>query len=138
MMGGASSPPGQSYLLDSSVLIPSLRGESAIAARIASIPAGYVSSIVLGELYFGAYGSPTCQEAALQDITAVMQSLTILASDAITAQIYGRIKQSLKSKGLFMPDNDLWIAATAIQYDITLAARDSHFDWIEELRVEQW
>ena len=137
-MGGASSPPGQSYLLDSSVLIPSPRGDSAITARIACVPAGYVSSIVLGELYFGAYGSPTRQEAALQDITTVMQSLTILASDAITAHIYGRIKQSLKSKGLFIPDNDLWIAATAMQYDITLAARDSHFDWIDELRVEQW
>jgi tRNA(fMet)-specific endonuclease VapC len=37
-----------------------------------------------------------------------------------------------------MPDNDLWIAATAIQYSITLAARDSHFYWIDELRVEQW
>jgi tRNA(fMet)-specific endonuclease VapC len=37
-----------------------------------------------------------------------------------------------------MPDNDLWIAATAIQYDITLAARDGHFDWIDGLKVEQW
>lgn len=137
-MGGASSPSGQSYLLDSSVLIPSLRGDTAITVRIASIPAGYVSSIVLGELYFGAYGSPTRQEAALQDITTIMQSLTILACDATTAQVYGRIKQALKSKGFFMPDNDLWIAANTIQYDITLAARDTHFDWIDELRVEQW
>lgn len=95
-MGGASSPPSQSYLLDSSVLIPSLRGDNAITARIASVPAGYVSSIVLGELYFGAYGSPTRQEAALQDITSIMQSLTILASDSTTAQVYGRIKQALK------------------------------------------
>jgi tRNA(fMet)-specific endonuclease VapC len=92
----------------------------------------------LGELYFGAYGSPTRQEEALQDITTILQSLTILACDATTAQIYGRIKQALKSKGFFMPDNDLWIAATAIQYGITLAARDTHFDWIDELRVEQW
>jgi tRNA(fMet)-specific endonuclease VapC len=107
----------------------------AITARIASVPAGYVSSIVLGELYFRAYGSPTRQEAALQDIAMIMQSLTILASDASTAQIYGRIKQSLKSKGLFMPDNDLWIAAIAIQYGITLAARASHFDWIDKLRL---
>jgi predicted nucleic acid-binding protein len=46
---------------------------------------------------------------------------------------YIGIKRTLKSKGFFMPDNDLWIAATAIQYDITLAARDTHFDWIDEL-----
>jgi len=31
-----------------------------------------------------------------------------------------------------MPDNDLWIAATAIQYGVTLAARDAHFTWITE------
>ena len=95
-MGGASSPSGLSYLLDSSVLIPSLRGDNAITARIASIPSGYISSIVLGKLYFGAYGSPTRQEAALQDIAMIMQSLTILACDATTAQVYGRIKQALK------------------------------------------
>ena len=92
----------------------------------------------MGELYFGAYGSPTRQEAALQDITSIVQTLTIRASHATTAQMYGRIKQTLKSKGLFMPDNDLWKAATAIQYGMTLAARDTHFDWIDELHVEQW
>ena len=56
-------------LLHLSVLIPSLQGDNAITARIASVPAGYVSSIVLGELYFGTYGSPTRQEAALLPIS---------------------------------------------------------------------
>jgi tRNA(fMet)-specific endonuclease VapC len=142
-MGGASPthPTGSGsgvYLLDSSVLIPSLRGDATIRARVAGVQMGYISSIVLGELYFGAYGSPTRQAVALQDVATVMTTVTVLASDATTAEIYGRIKQVLKRKGLQMPDNDLWIAATAIQYDITLAAHDSHFDWIDGLKVEQW
>lgn len=141
-MGGAS-PPGRSggsgiYLLDTSVLILSLRGDSTIKARVASVATGYISSIVLGELFFGAYGSLTRKEAALKDIAAVMTTVIALAPDAVTAEIYGRIKQELKSKGFQMPDNDLWIAATAIQYDIALAARDGHFDWIDGLKVEQW
>jgi predicted nucleic acid-binding protein len=37
-----------------------------------------------------------------------------------------------------MPTNDLWIAATAIQHGLTLAARDIQFDWIDGLSVEQW
>ena len=37
-----------------------------------------------------------------------------------------------------MPANDLWIAATGIQYGLTLAAHDAHFDWIDGLSVEQW
>ena len=67
-----------------------------------------------------------------------MTTITALPVDSITAEIYGRIKQGLKAKGFQMPDNDLWIAATAIQYDITLAARDGHFNWIDGLKIEQW
>lgn len=98
----------------------------------------YISSIVLGELYFGAYGSPTRSEAALQDINNIQKTMAVLEADGTTAQIYGQIKQKLKSKGYFMPDNDLWIAATTIQYEVVLAARDKHFDWIDGLSVEQW
>lgn len=126
------------YLLDSSVLIPSLRGDKAISTRIDSLPQVYVSSIVLGELYYGAFGSPTRPDAALLDIQAVEQKATVLAADATTALIYGRIGQELKRKGFTMPDNDVWIAATAIQYYLTLAAHDLHFNWIAGLRVEQW
>lgn len=141
-MGGANLPSehGDSgvYLLDSSVLILSLRGDSAVKTRVTNVTTGYISSIVLGELYFGAYGSPTRKEAALKDVAAVMATVMTLAPDAVTAEIYWRIKQELKGKGLQIPDNDLWIAATAIQYDIALAARDGHFDWIDGLKVEQW
>ncbi len=37
-----------------------------------------------------------------------------------------------------LPDNDLWIAATAMQYGLTLVARDQHFTWIAGLTLEQW
>lgn len=142
-MSGSSTADGPSkdagaYLLDSSVLIPLLRGDTAISARIDSVPQTFVSSIVLGELYVGAYGSPNRPDAAQAEVAAIEQRVTVLVSDATTARIYGRIKHELKQKGLFMPDNDLWIAATAMQYDIMLAARDAHFNWIQGLRVEQW
>ena len=55
--------------------------------------------------------------------------MAVLVLDAVTAEIYGRIKHELKIKGFQMPDNDLWIAATAMQYDIVLAARDTVSGW---------
>jgi len=141
-MTSATSPAipgvGGTYLLDSSVLIRSLRGDVGISARIDAAPQVYVSSIVLGELYYGAYGSPTRPDAALADVETVERTIAILTPDAATARVYARIKHDLKRRGLTMPDNDLWIAATAIQYDVTLAARDAHFNWITGLRVEQW
>jgi tRNA(fMet)-specific endonuclease VapC len=134
----AGTGTGGAYLLDSSVLIRSLRGDAAITARIDAALQVYVSSIVLGELYLGAYGSPTRTDAAIADVETVERTIAVLVLDAATARIYAQLKNDLKHRNLTMPDNDLWIAATAIQYDVTLAARDAHFTWIAGLRVEQW
>jgi tRNA(fMet)-specific endonuclease VapC len=37
-----------------------------------------------------------------------------------------------------IPDNDLWIAATARQHELTLVSRDSHFSEIPDLYQESW
>ncbi len=138
-MSGSTPTAGSAiYLLDSSVLILSMRGDQPIRDRLAAASKLYVPSIALGELYDGAYGSPTRPVGATADVTALATANTVLGTDADTALIYGRIKHELKVKGLRMPDNDLWIAAISIQYDVTLAARDTHFNWIDGLRVEQW
>ena len=138
MSGSASTGGSGIYLLDSSVLILSMRGDQPIRDRLAAASKLYLPSIALGELYVGAYGSPTRPIGAIADVTALASANAVLGTDADTALIYGRIKHDLKGKRLTMPDNDLWIAATAIQYDLTLAARDAHFNWIDGLRVEQW
>ncbi|HKT38080.1 MAG TPA: hypothetical protein VJR48_06875, partial [Ktedonobacterales bacterium] len=83
-------------------------------------------------------GSPTRPDAAVADVETVERTIAALVPDAATARIHAHIKHDLKRRGLIMPDNDLWIAATAMQYDVTLAARDAHFDWVTGLRVEQW
>ena len=136
--GGGGGSGGGIYLLDSSVLVRSLRGDPAIQARIASATALYVSSIVLGELYYGAYGSPTRAAADVLEVDRLAHTLAVLDVDAITATTYGRIKREQRVKGQMLPDNDLWIAASAIQYGLTLAARDVHFAWIDGLSCEQW
>ncbi|HEY7023114.1 MAG TPA: PIN domain-containing protein [Ktedonobacterales bacterium] len=138
MSSSVSATGAGSYLLDSSILILSLRGDSAIRVRLGNATTLYIPSIALGELFFGAYGSPTRAQAAIQDVASLGVTMTILGIDAVTADIYGRIKHELRVKGYTMPDNDLWIGATAIQYGLTLAARDVHFDWIDGLTVEQW
>lgn len=138
MSSSAPSTGAGVYLLDTSVLILSIRGDAAIRARLATISAFYIPSIALGELYVGAYGSPTRPAAAVADITTLALANTVVGTGAGTADVYGTIKHDLKRRGLIMPDNDMWIAATAMQYDVTLAARDAHFNWVTGLRVEQW
>jgi tRNA(fMet)-specific endonuclease VapC len=69
---------------------------------------------------------------------AVAANNPILVSDATTARIYGSVKNALRIKGQPIPENDMWIAALAIQHDLTLLTRDAHFDRIENARIEQW
>ena len=63
---------------------------------------------------------------------------TMLACDIDTAKKYGDIKNQLKEKGQPLPENDIWIAAVAQQYNLILITRDTHFQIIENLKVESW
>jgi tRNA(fMet)-specific endonuclease VapC len=62
----------------------------------------------------------------------------VLACDAITATYYGNVKDQLRLKGKPIPENDIWIAALALQHDLVLISRDEHFKVIEQLKVETW
>jgi tRNA(fMet)-specific endonuclease VapC len=48
------------------------------------------------------------------------------------------LKQHLHEKGRPLPDNDIWIAATARHHGMTLVTRDSHFQDAEDLRTADW
>ncbi len=126
-----------SYLLDSSVLVLSLKQDTATHQRLAGAEALYVSTVALGELYYGAEHSIHVKRS-LAEVDKLAQILTALNADSATARIYGHLKHEQRTNGLMLPDNDLWIAATAIQYGLTLAARDHHFTWIAGLTYEQW
>ena len=50
-----------------------------------------------------------------------------------TAEQYARLFVQLKQAGTPVPDNDLWIAALALQHQLTLITRDKHFERVPQL-----
>jgi len=50
------------------------------------------------------------------------------------SEIYANLKQ----RGQLLPDADIFIAAVALTYNLTLVTADNHFDRIENLKVENW
>jgi tRNA(fMet)-specific endonuclease VapC len=62
----------------------------------------------------------------------------VLSCDAKTGDFYGQVKTTLRIKGRPIPDNDIWIAALALQYDLALVTRDAHFNEVDTLSTEQW
>jgi len=55
------------------------------------------------------------------------ESYAILGLDDNIVEVYCLIYRGLKQKGKLLPDADLLIAATAIAHNLTLEARDEHF-----------
>lgn len=96
-----------------------------------------VPSTVLGELYYGALKSAR-SAANIARVEEFAASVGVLTCDAATAKHYGQIKNALRSKGRPIPENDIWIAAVAIQHGLLLATRDDHFKEVEGLRLEEW
>jgi tRNA(fMet)-specific endonuclease VapC len=37
-----------------------------------------------------------------------------------------------------IPQNDIWIAAVARQWDLALVTRDVHYQFVNDLRIEAW
>ena len=97
----------------------------------------YLPSIVIGELYYGAFNSGK-KEENIQKIDQLIKESLILACDDTTAKHYGKIKSQLKVKGTPIPENDIWIAALAFQYSLTLISRDTHFSFIDGLKTQRW
>jgi len=44
----------------------------------------------------------------------------------------------LLKKGKPIPENDIWIAAIAIQQNLSLVTFDKHFSDVEDLQLETW
>ena len=52
-------------------------------------------------------------------------------------KIFGRERGRLRADGMLIGDSDLWIAATALQYNLTLLTNNRrHFERIDGLRLE--
>jgi len=123
--------PGRA-LLDTSAAAAFLRGDQALADRVAGLDEVFTSVVVVGELLYGARHSSN-PDANLGRVTSFVSAIVVLPCDGATAEVYARVKQDLRAKGRPIPDNDLWIASTAIQHGLSLIDRDAHFDQIEEL-----
>jgi tRNA(fMet)-specific endonuclease VapC len=60
-------------------------------------------------------------------------TVAVLLPGRQTADYYARLFVQLKRAGTPIPDNDLWIAALALEHDLMLVTRDRHFECIPQL-----
>lgn len=131
------SATSSGLLLDTSVVVPVLRGDVSLLQRIAGYLHVYLCAPVLAELYIGLErrGHPIAQA---QRLNALLAQTPVLPCDEEAAPLYAEIESHLRRLGTPIPVNDLWIAAVARQHRLLLATRDAHYERIPELQVEVW
>lgn len=96
-----------------------------------------VPIIAIAELLYGAERS-TKRDENIQKINTFAEKRKILPCTIETAHWYGKIMGNLRAKGRPIPQNDVWIASIALQYDLILLTQDKHFDNVDDLRTQNW
>jgi|SRR5687768_13284465 len=124
-------------LLDTNIVSAMLDADPAVTSRNVAGTIFYVPCTVVGELYFGAAnsGRPAENERRLESFLA---SSTVVPADIETGRWYGRLKAQLRRNGTPIPENDVWIAAAALQHQMSLVTRDAHFAVVTGLQTIAW
>ena len=125
------------FLLDTNIVIAIFANDATVIAQLAQATEVFVPSIVLGELFYGARKSNQAH-ANIARIEEFATEAVILPCDAATGAEYGRVKNDLRIRGRPIPENDIWIAAIAMQHGLTVVSRDGHFDEVSNLAVTTW
>ena len=125
------------YLLDTNIVIALFANDENIVEQIRGAGEVFIPSIVIGELYYGAQRSGRI-EANMERVDEFASESVVLPCDVETARRYGEIKDELRKKGRPIPENDIWVAALALQHGMTLISRDEHFGQVRSLRAESW
>ena len=122
-------------LVDTNVIIRFFKGQTELFSLFDDMENLYISSITVGELMYGAELSKK-SDFNRENYFCFCKQMKVLYPDLEIAKSYGIIKASLKSKGKPIPENDIWIAATAIAGKLTLITADSDFKMVEGLQLE--
>lgn len=121
-------------LMDTNVIVRVLNGDRELINELSKISSLCTCTVVLGELMYGAAKSAHVVQNK-QNAKSFCSRYPLLGVSNIVAEFYGEIKKDLLSHGNVMPENDMWIAATALANDMTVITQDRHFEHIQNLMV---
>ena len=128
---------GKDCFLDTNIIVPFLNGESSITDKVNTLEFIHLPAIVLGELYYGSMKSLHVKKNLNKIKTLVARSEVYPISEQTTV-LFGELKALLSKKGTPIPENDIWIAALAKEYELPLVTRDKHFKHIPGIEIIVW
>ena len=121
-------------LLDTSAYIAFLKGHPGVKQVIQTADEINLNPVVLGELLAGFMkGNREARNREIMQEFMESPRVRLRAIDEETSERYAAIFNYLREKGLPIPTNDLWIAATAMQFGLRVVTTDGHFQKVPQI-----
>lgn len=124
-------------IIDTNALSDLAQGVHSIAQVLRKESSHSIPANVLGEFRYGLALSKHHKvlETWLDRQERIFPVLEITAS---TARHYASIRSELKRRGKPIPEADLWIAALALEHDLSILSHDTHFDLVPGVSRVDW
>ena len=125
------------YFLDTSIIIPYIRGNKEVTEFIDKLEGELISSyICLAELYEGIARYKN-KESAEKNLLIFFHGLDeIIGLSKEISKTFGFIRTELREKGLLIEDMDILIAASCLEYQAVLVTENvKHFSRITNLKI---
>lgn len=124
---------GNTVAPDTTAAIAVLGGDREALAVLRRFETLLLPVPALGELLYGALNSGRADDN-VRAVTRLADRCRVLPVDDQVAAVYGRVRVGLKKRGRPIPENDVWIAAVCIRHGLPLAAREAHFEHVQDLQ----
>lgn len=123
-------------VLDTNAYVAFKRGDEKIIAVLQHAPNILLCATVLGEL-LGGFAAGQRESVNRSELTQFINAprVKVVPVTAATADLYALVYARLRRKGQPIPTNDLWIAASSLEYGAALLTYDAHFQNIDGLRT---
>ena len=125
-------------LLDTSAYSAFLRGHAGVKLAIQQAGEIFLNPIVVGELLAGfAMGNHERKNKTILHEFFSSLRVKFIGMDEETSERYAVITNHLRKQGAPIPSNDLWIAASAMQYGLKVLTTDSHYLKVPQI-ITEW
>ena len=120
--------------LDTNRYVDLCKGVVDTARLVSTAEAVYLPFVVVAELRAGfALEKRAAENERILRRFLMKDGVAVLYPDDQTSHHYAAAFRQLRLQGTPIPTNDLWISALVLQHNLTLHARDRHFDQLPQI-----
>ncbi len=124
-------------ILDTNAISAIFGGEEDVSEVLEGTTRHHLPVIVLGEYRYGLARSRK-RRSLLALLDRMERESIVLVIDAETARHYALVRDELRKLGRPIPENDVWIAALAMQHRQPIVSHDTHFDVVPGVTRLSW